>query len=83
MENFQKKTGRTEQSDSEESLAEVESLRMEIGRKEGRYTACTMVPASRARLQGFVMEHIAMCGRYGSYVSSRPGDFLEFIFRGG
>ncbi len=83
VENFQKKTGRTEQSDSEESLAEVESLRMEIGRKEGRYTACTMVPASRARLQGFVMEHIAMCGRYGSYVSSsRPGDFLEFIFRG-
>lgn len=58
-------------------------LRMEIRKKEGKYAACGMIPASRARLQGFVTEHIAMCGRYGSYVSSnRPGDFLEFVFQG-
>lgn len=64
-------------------LEEEKKFRMEISRKEGRYTACTMVPASHARLQGFATEHIAMCGRYGSYVSSnRPGDFLEFTFRG-
>ena len=56
---------------------------MEIRKKEGKYAACGMIPASRARLQGFVTEHIAMCGRYGSYVSSnRPGDFLEFVFQG-
>ncbi len=62
---------------------ETESLRAETGRKAGKYTACGMIPASRARLQGFATEHIAMCGRYGSYVSSnRPGDFLEFTFQG-
>ena len=51
--------------------------------QENRYTACRMVPASQALLQGFVTEHIAMCGRFGSYVSShRPGDSLEYIFQG-
>lgn len=66
-----------------ESREEVERLRTEIGRREGKYTACTMIPASCAGLQGFATEHIAMCGRYGSYVSSnRPGDFLEFVFHG-
>ncbi len=50
---------------------------------ENRYTDCQMVPAAQAALQGFVTEHIAMCGRYGSYVSScRPGDGLEFVFQG-
>ena len=63
---------------------ETESLRAETGRKAGKYTACGMIPASRARLQGFATEHIAMCGRYGSYVSSnRPGDFLEFTNHSG
>ena len=77
------RAGCEEKSDSGENPEGVESLRMEIGRKAGKYTTCGMVPASCARLQGFVTEHIAMCGRYGSYVSSnRPGDFLEFVFRG-
>ncbi len=62
---------------------ETNNLRTKIGREERKYTACGMIPASRARLQGFATEHIAMCGRYGSYVSSnRPGDFLEFTFQG-
>ncbi|HBA46648.1 MAG TPA: hypothetical protein DCZ91_02375 [Lachnospiraceae bacterium] len=75
-------TGREEDC-SGDNPEDVEKLRMEISRKEGKYTACGMVPACRARLQGFVTEHIAMCGKYGSYVSSnRPGDFLEFGFRG-
>lgn len=47
------------------------------------YASCRMVPAQNAALYGFRKEHIAMCGRYGSYVSSDlVGSSLEFTFKG-
>lgn len=53
------------------------------GMQSNPYISCGMIPASHAKMSGFVHEHIAMCGRYGSYVSSHtPGDWLEFSFRG-
>lgn len=83
--NLRTETGREETNNLRTKIGreETESLRAETGRKAGKYTTCGMIPASRARLQGFATEHIAMCGRYGSYVSSnRQGDFLEFTFQG-
>lgn len=75
---------RTREADGSGQLGAKERRKMRAeGVQENRYTACRMVPAAMAGLQGFYTEHIAMCGRYGSYVSScRPGDLLEFVFRG-
>ena len=69
----------------EEKKEETSSLRSALNEKisENPYASCRMVPAQNAELHGFWKEHIAMCGRFGSYVSSASaGSSLEFTFMG-
>lgn len=71
-----------EEEDADDSYASLKASFMKR-RSVNPYTVCCMVPAQKAKLCGFRKEHIAMCGRYGSYVSSSlAGSSLEFSFRG-
>lgn len=66
-----------------EAMTSGPSCRHRKSVAENPYTSCRMVPAANADLHGFVHENIAMCGRFGSYVSScTPGSWLEFAFEG-